>query len=245
MLRHVSRTARAKALDAALGPLEGPEDLCVVLGGDGTMLAAVRLHPTGVRFLGLNCGGLGFLLNEVPGEPADVASRVRTILAEGRMRTVAFPRLRMRAGPHTAVAVNDVYIERASESTCHLKVTVDEVVVVERMVCDGLIVATPLGSTAYSLSAGGPAAHPLLRATHLTPVCPHRPRLEPLVLPPDARVKVEVLDAELRPARVVVDGEAWPDVELVEVGPAPDDVHLCFFEHHQFTRTLVEKVLRT
>lgn len=237
MQRVVSAKPRALALDDQLGPIEGPEDLCLVIGGDGTMLEAIHRYDARYRYLGLNCGHLGFLMNEV-----DVDTRAR--IEAGAWFAQRFPRLRMRCNGTTTLAVNDVYIERSSGSTCHLKVTVDGVEVVDRMVADGVIAATPLGSTAYSFSAGGPAAHPLLQAIHLTPICPHQPRLAPIVLPAASKVRVEVLEPELRPARVVVDGEGIEGANVVEIDWAESGVDLCFFDGHDFTSTLMRKILR-
>ena len=111
-----------------------------------------------------------------------------------------------------------MYVERQVGQTCHLRVTVDDVEVVGRMVCDGIVAATALGSTAYSFSAGGPAAHRCVRAIQLTAICPHTPRLAPLMLPPASRVRVEVLDRGASAARA-----PWPtacpveDVRRVEI----------------------------
>jgi NAD+ kinase len=118
MQRVVSPKPRAQALDVALGPIAGPDDLCLVIGGDGTMLEAIHRFDRQYRYLGLNCGHLGFLMNEVQG---DIAARV----AGGAWFTHTFPRLRMRAHGVERLAVNDVYVERSSGVTCHLKVTVD------------------------------------------------------------------------------------------------------------------------
>lgn len=252
MQRVVSKKPRAVALDAALRAMapdfDHHEDLCLVLGGDGTMLEAIRRHP-GRRFLGINCGDLGFLMNDVPGDPVEAAASVVTRVVAGAFQGRRFPRLRMIAdaggGKVEAVAVNDVYVERASGATCHIRITVDGQLVVERMVADGVIVATPLGSTAYSLSAGGPAAHPLLQAIHLTPICPHRPRLLPTVLPMASRIRIEVLDPLRRPGRAVADGIQIDALRAVDVVEARDDVELCYFDGHDFTSTLLRKVLRS
>lgn len=237
MQRVVSAKPRALALDEAIGPFSGPDDLCLVIGGDGTMLEAIHRYDGGYRYLGLNCGHLGFLMNEVEGDP-------RARIEAGAWFVQTFPRLRMRCNGVEHFAVNDVYVERSSGVTCHLKVTVDGVEVVDRMVADGVIAATPLGSTAYSFSAGGPAAHPLLRAIHLTPICPHQPRLAPIVLPATCKVRVEVLEADLRPARVVVDGKGIDGATVVEIDWADSGVDLCFFDGHDFTSTLMRKILR-
>lgn len=250
MLRVTSKSPAAQAFAAALdaaGPLPLPPELCLVLGGDGTMLQAIHQDGAQRTWLGLNFGHLGFLMNDVPAEGG--VAFVRERLGARAWTAHGFMRLAVRgaaaAGPVAGLAVNDVYVERQSGTTCHLRVRVDGHVVADRLVCDGIIVATPLGSTAYSYSAGGPASHPLVRSVHVTAICPHTPKLAPMVLPAGAHVQVEVLDAERRPARVVVDGVTTEHVRVVDIAHAPgEDVALAFFEGHDFTRTLLRKLLR-
>ena len=251
MQRVVSKNPAAVAfvgeLDRSSALARLPKDLCVVLGGDGTMLHAIHSGAPGSTWLGLNFGHLGFLMNDLPAE--NPLSYVVDRLAGRSWSTHRFPRLTMRAttarGDLVGHAVNDVYVERQSGTTCHLRVWIDGYLLADRVVCDGLIAATPLGSTAYSFSAGGSAAHPLVEAIHLTPICPHAPKLSPMVLPAAARVRIEVLDADRRPARVVVDGFEHGDVRAVDIGSyAEDAVNLAFFDGHDFTGTLLRKVLR-
>ncbi len=250
MIRFVNDAPRARALDAALDVSNlpagaGPDDLCLVLGGDGTMLRAIQRHGPEFIYFGVNCGHLGFLMNDLPGSVAEVALSVGALMREGNWFVQPFPRLRARArgpdGPWEARALNDVYIERTAQTT-HLRVTVDGVEVVRHMVADGIVAATPLGSTAYSFSAGGSAAHPLVQAIHLTPICPHIPRLAPLLLPPTSTIVVEVLDAE-RPARAVADGVASGRVDYLEIASSGDVVRLGFCDGHDFTATLIRKIL--
>ena len=127
-----------------------PSELCVVIGGDGFMLETIRTVGAGHVFLGLNAGRVGFLLNDAE----DFESTIEAI--EGhRWQVHTFPRLAMRA-THTgdnsiseAMAVNDVYLERMSGQTAHLQIEINNVPVVNRLVCDGIIASTALGSTAY------------------------------------------------------------------------------------------------
>jgi NAD+ kinase len=250
VIRFANDTPRTRALDTALAGLTGPDDLCLVLGGDGTMLRAIQRHGPEFVYLGVNCGHLGFLMNDVPGvrdaEAEQVAGAVERIVRDGTWNAVAFPRLRMVAsrdgGEFEALALNDVYVERQAQ-TCHLRVTVDGVEVVRHMVADGIVAATPLGSTAYSFSAGGPAAHPLVHAIHLTAICPHIPRLAPLVLPPTARIRIEVLDADERSARAVADGVPCEDVRRVDIFSSGDTVRLGYLHGHDFTATMIRKIL--
>jgi NAD+ kinase len=238
--------ALADALDDVLPDAAGPEELCLVLGGDGTMLRAIQRNGPDLVYFGVNCGHLGFLMNDFAGDPPQVAAAVAGVVRDGRWFAHAFPRLEMRAvsatGRHRAFALNDVYVERQGQ-TCHLRVTVDGVEVVRHMVADGIVAATPLGSTAYSFSAGGPAAHPLVRAIHLTAICPHIPRLAPLLLPPTSTIRVEVLDPLERPARAVADGVPFEDVHAVEIGSSGDAVRLAYRDGHDFTHTLIRKIL--
>lgn len=246
MIRFTNDAGRARALEEAVTGLEGPDGLCLVLGGDGTMLRAIQRYGAEYTYFGVNCGHLGFLMNDIPGDPSQVAQALSAIVRDHAWTAVEFPRLRMVAsgpeGEFEALALNDVYVERQAQ-TCHLRVTVDGVEVVRHMVADGIVAATPLGSTAYSFSAGGPAAHPLVHAIHLTAICPHIPRLAPLVLPPSARIRIEVLDAEDRPARAVADGVPCEDVRRVEIFSSGDTVRLAYKQGHDFTATMIRKIL--
>ena len=245
--KNPAAAAFATAIDGTRPEIDLPADLCLVLGGDGTMLHAMHEHGSGPAYLGFNFGFLGFLMNDL--DPRDPLDHARRVLRERSWREHRFPRLTMHAqttaGSASGLAVNDVCVERDSGTACHLRVSIDGIQLADRVVCDGMIVATSLGSTAYSFSAGGAAAHPLIHAIHLTTICPHAPRLAPLVLPPLSVVHIEVLDADRRPARAVVDGEATAGLRTIEVSTSPaDDVRLAYFDTHDFTGTLVRKVLR-
>jgi len=222
-----------------------PSDLCVVLGGDGFMLESIREVGASHVFLGINAGRVGFLLNDAEDFEATVEA------LESQAWTVhTFPRLSMRAEHSNegdvmeALAVNDVYLERMSGQTAHLRLEIDGVHVVERLVCDGIIASTALGSTAYHFSASGHACHPGVRAIHLTPICPHSPRLAPLTLPAEAKIAIEVLGSDKRPVRAVADGVGYPNISRIEIERADVDVRLAFLDGHNFTTTLVEKILR-
>lgn len=242
------KNPRAVALHQRLdrrGAFEGlPEKLCAVIGGDGWMLSTIRELGPGHTYLGLNAGTLGFLLNDVD-DDADVAHAMRA----AAWTVYSFPRVGMVAvdldGQEVrAEAVNDLYIERRSGHTAHLILRIGGEVVVPRLVCDGLLVSTALGSTAYNFSAGGVPAHPLIRALCITPVCPHAPRLSPFLLPMDAVIEVEAVASERRPVGAVADGVDLGRVARMRVQQDPADVDIAFLEGHHFTRTLVRKVLR-
>lgn len=250
MPRVLSDSPRAHAIETAFLSAGGhvPEDIVLVLGGDGAMLRAIDQYGSVPTYFGVNCGLLGFLMNDLADDPAAAATVLREALGAGDWFAQPFPRLLVSAtltdgSVHVDRAVNDVYVERMSGQTCHLRVTVDGVVAVSRLVCDGLIAATPLGSTAYSFSAGGSAAHPLLRGIHLTAICPHVPRLAPIILPETALIHIEVDDPDRRPARAAVDGRQTDRVAAVDVRASGDHVRLGFLDGHDFTATLIRKIL--
>ncbi|HDI01131.1 MAG TPA: NAD(+)/NADH kinase [Candidatus Bathyarchaeota archaeon] len=184
-------------------------DLLVIIGGDGTVLrTCLRLKDNRPLIMAINMGGRGFLTTV---EPDEALSSLRTCLSgafsvEERMRIKAYV-----DGCGLPEALNEVCL------TCRVPVKLfkariwkdgQEMAFLEG---DGLIIATPSGSTAYSLSCGGPIVDPGLRCLLITPICPIRP-LWPFVLPPDAEVVVEVVRA--REPAVVVDGQEVYELQV-------------------------------
>ncbi len=179
-------------------------DVIVALGGDGFMLQT--LHTTmnsGKLVYGMNRGSVGFLMNRYSVE--GLAERIC------KADENAFHPLEMRAtdhegAVHTALAINEVSLLRQSFQTAKLRVSVDGRVRLDELICDGLLLATPAGSTAYNLSAHGPIlplGTPLLA---LTPVSPFRPRRwRGALLPNRASVDIEILEPEKRPVNAVAD----------------------------------------
>lgn len=221
-----------------------PDNLFVVLGGDGFMLKTVSQaeHPQ-PTFVGFNCGRVGFLLNDLPERVEEIPA-----LLYGPLQIQEFPRIEMEAATRggdilRARAINDIYLERMTGQTAHLKVAINGSVIVSRLVADGLICSTALGSTAYSFSAGASACHPALKVMGVTPICPHAPSLRPLVVPLAATVEVEVLAAERRPVRAVADGYESLNIARILIRDAKSPVSLAFLPGHDFTQTLVRKLL--
>jgi NAD+ kinase len=172
-------------------------DLVVVLGGDGTFLSVARvLEDRLTPIVGVNLGGLGFL-TEISRETCH--REIESILngqfeIEERMRLLVTIH-RGRKEVFRQVVLNDAVINKgALARIVDLKTTIDGRYLTDYR-ADGLIVATPTGSTAYNLSAGGPIVHPTTRAIVLSPICPFTLTNRPIILPSDVTIEVELTDA--------------------------------------------------
>ena len=215
-------------------------DLVVAIGGDGTVLRAARRAVAGdAAVLGINLGQLGYLAEVEPGawEEALQGFLAGTHRIDERLMVASQVR-----GQDLAPALNEVVIEKqALGRTVRLGVRIDGEYFTS-YVADGLILASPTGSTAYSLSARGPIVAPSHRALLLTPVSPHTLFDRSLVLGPDSVVEVEVLGD--RDAEVSVDGQVGATVavgETVTVRAAPRPARFVTFGGRDFHQILKAK----
>ena len=225
-------------------PEAAESDLTFVIGGDGWMLSTVAQYGYDRPYFGLNAGRVGFLLNEVE-DWKDLGESLRN----NSLDIYTFPLLNAHAETMggdivTGLALNDVYLERMTGQTARLQVSFKESVVVETLVTDGIIFSTSIGSTGYSLSAGGPSAHPTLPAIFVTPICAHKPRLPSFALPQDAECRVVVQMPEHRSVRCVVDGREIKNVVSVKIEMSETSAKLAFLPGHSFTAAMVRKVLQ-
>lgn len=204
----IAATVRAEGSALARDQMADKVDLLIVLGGDGTLLAAARvLHGKNIPILGVNLGGLGFLTSVTLDEMYPV---LESVLAgsHGTSERMMLDAEIIHAGkpPEMQCALNDAVANKAALARMlDFDVAVDGSHV-GRYRADGLIVATPTGSTAYSLAAGGPIVHPALDAFVITPICPHMLTNRPLVVPDTARVELDFADAD-EPAFLTLDGQ--------------------------------------
>ncbi|MFN2502631.1 MAG: NAD(+)/NADH kinase [Acidimicrobiales bacterium] len=216
-------------------------DVTLALGGDGTTLRAVDLvGRTGTPVLGVNLGRLGYLSDVEAPEVPSALERVLAGAFEVEERTMLA--LSTGAGGDTHLALNEAVLEKSSPGhTVHLAVHIGGRPFIS-YVADGLIIATPTGSTAYAFSAGGPIVSPRQEALLLTPVAPHTPFARTLVLHRDEPVRVEVLDH--RGAMLSVDGRELGRLgrgEAVEVSVAAVPARFVRLEQRDFYGVLKTK----
>ena len=230
--RRTAELAGLAGVDAAdAADLPDASDLILVLGGDGTLLGMARLIAASAGdppILAVNFGGLGFLTEITLPELFEALSSV----VEGSARVDERRMLRSRTvrGDTTTgegVALNDVVITKSALSgMIDLSVSVGDQFVAQ-LRADGLIVASPTGSTAYNLSTGGPIVHPLVNAVILTPIAPHMLANRPLVLPESAAIRIQPdLAKPHAQAYASFDGQtgfelAPGDTVVVETAPRP------------------------
>jgi NAD+ kinase len=231
-IQSVFETATAALMPPAAGRLVADKtalvqevDIVVVLGGDGTLLSvadAIGASGSGIPMLGVNFGSLGFLtevtLPELyPSLDAALSGRAHI---EDRMMLRSTT---LRGGGTFAdhIALNDVVITKGARSRMiDLSVSVGGEFVT-RVKADGLIVATPTGSTAYNLAAGGPIVQPNMNALLLTPIAPHTLTNRPIVIPADSPVRVQPLMEDRDEVHVTFDGQAGFQLQ------PDDDIRIC------------------
>jgi len=193
-------------------------DLIIAVGGDGTMLHAAALTGSGkVPLLGVNRGRLGFLADISPAEMLENLEQILEGNYSRETRLLLEAKITAADGSQRfAVAVNDIVLQRRETG----RMIDVETRIADRYVNthagDGLIVATPTGSTAYALSCGGPIIEPLLDAVVIVPICPHTLGDRPIVIPASLDIEVKLLPRHDTKAEVSVDGHSLGELD-------PDD----------------------
>lgn len=226
--------------------LAATADVLLVLGGDGTMLSAARLAgERSIPILGVNMGGLGFL-TEVRLE--NLYPSLERVFAND---FVLDERLMLKTHVHRhgetvaqGVVLNDVVISKGTLARMiELKISIQGRFVTN-LRGDGLIVSSPTGSTAYSLSAGGPIVNPAVHSLMLTPVCPHTLTHRPLIVPGDAEIDV-TLTSKDDGAMATLDGQVGVAIsqgDTVEIKIAEHRTRLIRFPETQYYEVLREKL---
>ncbi|MBD8882116.1 MULTISPECIES: NAD kinase [Rhodanobacter] len=221
-------------------PVEAAE-LIVALGGDGFMLRTLHAHLVlGVPVYGMKLGRVGFLMNKhrLDELPERVARAHAAELFPLEMQAVD------AAGQeHLALAFNEVSLLRQSNQAAHLEVKLNDTVKLPNLICDGVMVATPAGSTAYNLSAHGPILPLDANVLALTPISPFRPRRwRGAILPHRTGVSLRVLDPGKRPVSATADFHEVRDVRQVSVRQAGGQgVRLLFDPEHNLEQRILDE----
>ncbi len=235
--------AAAERLRADYGAV-APEDadVIVALGGDGLMLQMLhRFMNMAKPIYGMNRGSVGFLMNEYNPE------RLRERVAAAKTETIhpLIMTVTAEGGETTsAQAINEVSLLRQSYQAAKLRISIDGMVRLEELICDGILLATPAGSTAYNLSAHGPIIPINAPLLALTPISPFRPRRwRGALLPDHVNVSIEVLEAEKRPVNAVADHVEFKSVQAVSIREDRDAECLIMFDadHSWDERILAEQ----
>lgn len=193
-------------------------DLVIAIGGDGTMLYASQIvRESEIPILGINRGRLGFLADVTPDEMIASVEQVLRGDYTRDSRMLLEARLITESGDETsAFALNDVVLKRRETGRMVDFSTRVDGVFVNTHSGDGMIVATPTGSTAYSLSCGGPIISPQLDAVVVVPVCPHTLTDRPIVIPADQSIEVVLLERDETKASITVDGRSMGEIRPVD-----------------------------
>ena len=191
-------------------------DVIIAIGGDGMLLKALRNSiEKNKPVFGLNKGNVGFLMNELSFD--NLENRIQTA-RKVKMHPLFMSAHKINGNIYTELAVNEVSILRQTHQAAHLKITVDKKERLNELVCDGILVSTPIGSTAYNLSARGPIIPLNANILALTPISSFRPRRwRGALLPQRVKIRIEVLNFDTRPVSATADNVEARDIKYIEI----------------------------
>ena len=216
-------------------------DVIVVLGGDGFMLEAIKSHMShNLPLFGLNYGSIGFLMNA--SNKDDLIKRINLsqsiVIAPLSMKVKSFD-----GNSHEAIAINEVSLLRETHQASKIKISIDDKVRLDELICDGILISTPSGSTAYNLSAHGPILPINADVLALTPISAFSPRRwKGAILNNRSEVRFEVIDGKKRPVSAVADSTEFRDIESVTVKQDNENsIQLLFDEQHSFEERILNE----
>jgi NAD+ kinase len=234
-----------KSLVARYGKVDPAEaDAIVALGGDGHMLQTLhRFMNDGIPIYGMNRGSVGFLMNDYSEEDLPARLAAADVSRIHPLSMIAYDR---EAKAHKALAINEVSLFRERHQAAKLKILVDHTVRMEELVCDGVLVSTPAGSTAYNLSAHGPILPINAPLLALTPISPFRPRRwRGALLPNKVHISIHVLEPDKRPVSAVADHHETRGVLRVEVEKARNvELYMMFDPDHSLDERVLAEQFR-
>lgn len=210
-------------------------EIIIVCGGDGMMFRASRRYgKLGAPFFGLNYGHIGFLMNKADIQVLNelLADEVE-IITQKMLKAILYDKNGKEIT--TAYAFNDFYFERASLRTVRIRISVNGISFFDPLICDGVVVATAAGSTAYNASAGGIILLVGANSMVLTGICPlifHHWRTSELAA--ESKITLEIVDAKRRPAVFVAEGEAIREAIKAEISYSDKIIRLIFAKSENF-----------
>ncbi len=245
---YAAQTTEAQASLATLTKAYGQAELtraklAVAVGGDGALLELLHQllhHQLDIPVFGMRRGSVGFLLNDYQEQdlPARLSASQPVVVQPLHMTAIT-----QQGTAHSAYAFNEVSLLRETRQAAKLRVHVDNTVRLDELICDGILLATPAGSTAYNLSAQGPVLPLSANVLALTPICPFRPRRwRGALVPHAATITIEVLEMQKRPVSAVADFTEVRDVVRVEIKEAPERrLRLCFDAHLNLEERILQE----
>lgn len=216
-------------------------DVIVALGGDGFMLETLhRFMDRNVPIFGMNRGSVGFLMNDYSEQGLMERLSCAEWIGLNPLRMTAIDR---SGGMHNARAINEVSLWRQTRLAAKLRIVIDNIVRMPEMICDGVLLATPAGSTAYNVSVNGPILPLRARALALSPISVFRPRhWRGAILPHTVTVTIEVLRSDLRPVSATADFTEIRNVDHVVVREDPDvTLKLLFDPEHNLEERIIKE----
>ncbi|MBU0533594.1 MAG: NAD(+)/NADH kinase [Candidatus Omnitrophica bacterium] len=242
LLKDAAEHIKRKDLKADEGKIRKNAQVLISLGGDGTLLKSARIvKDTNIPILGVNMGGLGFLTKITYKD----LTKALTLLFQKKYSIEKRSMLIIKTSRNAKilVALNDVVLSRgASARIVELETFIDNSYLTT-FASDGLIISTSTGSTAHSLSSGGPIIHPSLDCILVVPICPHALSNRPIVVPKQSKIKVKILTKN--PVDYTVDGQPGGRLEKggeIETESAPFNISLVKFKEKSFYELLRKKL---
>ena len=219
----------------------GEAEVIVALGGDGFMLRTLHRHlPTGLPVYGMKLGDVGFLMNRFREDELHQRLNEANVV---ELNPLSMTAVTEGGGESTALAINEVALLRQVNQAAHIRILVNDIEKVEDLVCDGVLVATAAGSSAYNFSVQGPILPLGTDALALTPISPFRPRRwRGAVLPSSARIRFEILDYYKRPVAATADAQEFRNVISVDVREERDiSLKLMFDPDHSLEQRILDE----
>ena len=231
-----------KLLVSKYGDFDSNEaDVLIVLGGDGFMLQAIKDYmDRKTPFFGLNYGSIGFLMNSINEE--DLITRLQ-LSQSVQVSPLIMTAYDYEGSFHTAKAINEVSLLRQTHQAAKIKVSIDNKIRLEELICDGILLATPAGSTAYNLSAHGPILSIESNDLALTPISAFRPRRwKGAILNNKSEVKFEVLENEKRPVSATADSLEVRNVKSITIQQdMSSKIALLYDRKHSFEERILNE----